>query len=87
MRSTVKRTLATGVAVALAGCSSIGTINGVSLDAGRMGATETPGSTFCEQQPATCIAAGVAIVGGIIALGVAGGNHDNGGGGGGQQPE
>ena len=47
-------------ALATAGCSSIGSVNGV-----RMGATDAPDATYCDKNPAVCIVAGVAVVGGI----------------------
>ena len=47
----------------VAGCSNIGTINGV-----RMNATTAPDATYCGQHPEVCILAGIAIVGGGIAL-------------------
>lgn len=72
--------------MSLGACSSVGTVNGINLGEGRMGVTENADQPFCnqtQQNMTMCLLAGIAIVGGLIALGVASGG---GGGGGGPAP-
>ncbi len=47
-------------ATLLAGCGSIGTVNGV-----RMNATSAPDAFFCDKNPEICVAAGVAVIAGV----------------------
>jgi hypothetical protein len=73
------RTLVTIASCAsLAACSSIGTVNGVSLDSNkRMGATETNRTTWCDQDDQhrwICILVAAGAVGGAIAA-IASRNH------------
>ena len=64
--------------LSLAACGSIGTINGVELNNGRMGATDSGPQPYCSQnaqQQWTCILIGGAIVGGAAALALS--HHDH----------
>ncbi len=77
--SVAKRILTMVTCVSLAGCSSIGAINGVDLNGPRMGVVDSGPQPYCEQndqQRWMCILAGAAIVGGLFAI-VASHGHDN----------
>ena len=47
----------------LAGCSSIGTINGT-----RMGATNAPDASYCDRNPMVCVGLGAVAIGGVTAV-------------------
>jgi hypothetical protein len=64
---------------ALAGCSSVGTVNGVPVNQDTRLSTQSE-QGYCARQPAVCILGGVLAVGAVAALvddggdGAAGGN-------------
>ena len=68
----IRKGVILALAVTLSGCASIGTINGV-----RMNATTPSGDTYCDQ-PAnrvTCILLAAGAIGGLAALFLANTNH------------
>lgn len=69
------RTIVTvAVCGALGACASIGTVNGVNLDQGRMGVQNATNQTFCDTRPWFCIVVAAGTVGGILAIMAARGN-------------
>ncbi len=73
-----KRAMTIASCVSLGACSSIGTVNGVELNAPRMGATDAGPQPYCSQnvqQQWICIIGGLAIVGGFAAIALS--HHDS----------
>ncbi len=64
------RTIITVVSCfALGACSSVGTVNGLNIDQGRMAVQNAPAaSLFCERNPWICILALAGTVGGVAAF-------------------
>jgi len=60
------------LALALSGCASIDTINGV-----RMNASTAPDATYCDRNPTVCILLGSGAIGGLGAIFLANRDHHN----------
>ena len=65
MKRPVTMALALAAAATAGGCSDIGKINGV--DVSRV-AGENPNATYCDKNPAVCIIAGAAAIGGTAMV-------------------
>ena len=59
----IEHLLLLSAALAVAGCSNVGSINGI-----RMNASTAPDATYCDANPEICVLGAAAIVGGGIAL-------------------
>lgn len=73
-----KAFLALTTCAALAGCSSVGTVNGVPVNRGATLSSQSEPAGFCARQPAVCILGGALAVGLVAAVASDGG--DGGGG-------
>lgn len=74
MRRPFRFTVTAATCLALGACSSIGTVNGVNIDQGRMGLQRATDGTFCDTRPWVCILVAAGTVGGILAIMAARGN-------------
>ena len=80
MPCTLRRPLlALTSAAMVAGCSSIGDVNGVPVNQGATLSSQSVQAGFCTRQPAVCILGGVLVVGAIAALASDGGGSSGSG--------
>ena len=66
----IRKLALAALAVQLAGCASIDTINGV-----RMNASTAPDATYCDRNPTLCILLSAGAIGGLGAIFLANRNH------------
>ena len=79
MKKQFRLIVAIATCFALGACSSIGTVNGVNIDQGRMGVQNAPKSTLCDANPWICVMLAAGTVGGILAIMALRGNNGSNG--------
>ena len=69
--------LALTAAAMVAGCSSVGEVNGVPVNRGATLSSQSEPAGFCARQPAVCILGGALAVGVIAAVASDGGDGES----------